>query len=111
MRFVIAVAVFLLGLSMCAPGSYAEEEAKQEVRVVRGKISSVNWVGREVVVNNGIGDMIPISISSDTRMIRGGKKISLSDVLIMDPVVVWYFENDDGELEATRLADNNLAGN
>jgi len=79
-----------------------DTSAEHFIRVIKGNISSVNWVGSEIVVKT-FDDETTIFVSHSTRITKRGVSIQLSDINISDKVTVEYYNDSPGPLKAVSI--------
>ena len=95
-RIVVILAI-LMGLSV---SSYSQDNSgSRAFNTIEGGITSVDWVGAVISVNNNIMIYVP----SDTVIYKGDDRIGLNDVNIGDPVTVTYCNDPSGAHIAVRI--------
>ncbi len=83
-------ALVLLTIS-CVSVCAQEDADVRQMHTIEGNISSVDWVGSVISVNN-----IVMSVSPDIQIRKGSDTIGLDDVNMGDPVVVTYYIDSSG---------------
>ena len=96
MRIVSILAILVILSAPCYSQDNSENRA---LSTVEGGVTSVDWVGAVISVNNNI----MISVPSNTVIYKGEDQISLSDVNMGDPVTVTYYDDPPGVHKAFRI--------
>ena len=90
-KLMFTLAVLVLFSASC----YSQESGER--KTTEGVVSSVDWVGSVIMVND-----MSISIPPGMSIRKGDDTIGLDDVNIGDPVVVTYYTDPSG----TNRAEN-----
>ena len=91
--------VLMLLLILSIPCYSQDNSGNPPVSTIDGSVTSVDWVGAVISVNNNI----LISVPPDTVIYKGEDSISLTEVNEGDPVTVTYYDDPDGAHKALRI--------
>lgn len=93
---VLFLTVLLLSGSFCRCAS--ADEARQ-IRTIQGNVSSVDWVGSVIVIND-----IRLIVLPDTKIYKGNITIPFSDIRVNDAITVTYYRDSSGTFRAISIA-------
>jgi hypothetical protein len=89
----------LAALTILTASSYAQDGSESHaVQVAEGSVSSVDWVGAVITVN----DMM-IYVPPGTAIHKGGDSIGLDEINLGDPVTVTYYDDSSGAHRAVNI--------
>ena len=106
MNKIIAV-VMLIMTAVIFPAYCSDDASNNDMMMVRGQLSTVDWVGDKISVRYQDGlirDEIMISVPDSTKIIKGGNTIKLFDLHLFDSVKVEYYDDSPvGGLKAKSI--------
>jgi len=106
-KFFFLLAIFLFSVNLKA-------ETINE-KTISGTVVDLDWVSSSVTVRfypefSTNVDEITLKATTDSVIQKVTDSMSLSDILLSDPVTVTYYDDGTSGLKIKRLTDLNLAG-
>ncbi len=92
------LSVFTVLIILSLPSYAQDSSASRQTQVLEGNISSVDWVGALITVNNAI-----IYVPLETIIYKGDTPIGLDDINMGDAVTVTYYDDPPGIHKAVSI--------
>jgi hypothetical protein len=107
-------AAVLLGIACCVHGFCQDSGSTKETKSLTGTAIAIDWVASLLTIRyfdtlKDSYDEITLTVTSDTRILRGTDRIDFSGIEEGDEVVIEYYRDDFSGLKARSIVDENLA--
>ncbi|MFA5356257.1 MAG: hypothetical protein WC301_02460 [Candidatus Omnitrophota bacterium] len=111
MKSKTAAVLFGFFLLLSASGlSYCQEEVQQYATMeISGSVAQIDTISGKIALD--VYDGIKLFfVGDETKITRGVDDISINDIQIGDPLSIVYYIDTEGDYQALRISDSNLAG-
>ena len=93
------IAYLLLAMMILSIPSFAQDASDgNTMKVIEGTISSVDWVGSVIVIND-----FRLIVASDVKIYKGNDLIDLGELNTGDAVTATYYDDPPGKHNAVSI--------